>query len=64
MSRSKSLIAVTRKSGGQHGRWRLRTGHSFREITEPEKKKPAADSKRVSNPKSNGKLEGGINENI
>ena len=28
--------------GGQHGRWKLRDGHSYREIIEAEKKKAAA----------------------
>jgi len=36
--------------GGQHGRWSLRDGHSYREIIQ-EKKKPA-HAKRASNPNS------------
>lgn len=46
--------------GGQHGRWKLRPGHSYREVPYPERKKPSG--KRASNPNtSNGEL-GGLSD--
>ena len=49
--------------GGQHGRWKLRHGHSHRDIPYPEKKKAAATGiARPSNPNtSNGEL-GGLSD--
>jgi len=40
--------------GGQHGRWRLRDGHTHRIIDDPKKRKPAG-SERASNSIPDGK---------
>ena len=36
--------------GGQHGRWKLSDGHTYQEVTEPEKQKPAGSNQRALNP--------------
>ena len=40
--------------GGQHGRWRLRPGHSHREITYPQKQKPSGKRAFISDNQSGG----------
>lgn len=48
--------------GGQHGRWRLKPGHSHKEILIPKEKPAMVATKRALNSKSNGQVSEVLND--